>query len=100
MRLKGCSIFKPHRRRKPHHPYLIAVRVPGKSAQVVTGSTDYDDTRELAEKLSRLTQRIELGLSDAVEFRQEVERRRPLTKHLNDYERHQKASGKTSKHAL
>jgi integrase len=100
MRLKGCSIFKPHRRRKPHHPYLIAVRVPGKSAQVVTGSTDYDDTRELAERLSRLTQRIALGMADTVELRREVERCKPLTKHLNDYERHQIATGKTKKHAL
>jgi integrase len=100
MRLRGISIYKPAHRRKKHHPYLIAVRVSGKSAQVVSGSTDYDDTRELAERLSRLSQRIELGLSDAVELRQEVQRRVPLTKHLNDYEKHLKASGKTNKHAL
>jgi hypothetical protein len=25
MKLRGVSIFKPRRRRKAHHPYLIAV---------------------------------------------------------------------------
>jgi integrase len=100
MKLRGISIYKPKRRRKAHHPYLIAIRLPGKSAQVVTGSTDREDTRELAERLSRLCQRIELGLSDAAELRQEIQRRLALTQHLNDYEKHLKATGKTGKHAL
>jgi integrase len=99
MKLRGVSIFKPRRRRKAHHPYLIAVTADGRR-QVTTGSTDYDDTRELAQHLSRLAQRIDMGLADAVELRQEIERRKPLTKHLNDYEKHLLATGKTSKHAL
>jgi hypothetical protein len=99
MRLRNVSIFKPRRRNKRHHPYLIAVSVNGRR-EVTTGSTDLDDTREIAENLSRLAQRIEGKLSDPVELRQEIQRRKPLSVHLNAYERHLRASGMTGKHAL
>lgn len=99
MRIKNVSIYKPESRRKKHHPWLIAVRCNGLT-RVTTGSTDYDDTRELAEQLSRIAQRVENKQSDHAELRQEIQRHRPLTKHINDYEQHLKSSGKTSKHAL
>ena len=98
MKLRNVSIFKPRRRRKAHHPYLIAVTVGGKR-QVTTGVTDYDDTRAIAENLSRLAQAIDSKLSDPSEMRQEIERHKPLSHHLNAYERHLVACGKTKKHA-
>lgn len=99
MRLRNVSIFKPRRRSKRHHPYLIAVTVNG-HRQVTAGSTDFDDTREIAERLSRLAQRIENQISDPSELRQEIQRRKPLTGHLNAYEKHLKSSGMTDKHSL
>src|SRR4051812_31331530 len=99
MRLRNVSIFKPKRRNKRHHPWLIAVTCEGRR-HVTAGSTDYDDARAIAERLSLVAQGIEGGIRDHVELRQEIERRKPLTLHLNAYERHLKSSGMTNKHAL
>lgn len=98
MKLPGVSIFKPARRAKRHHPYQIAYGY-GAERQVITASTDYSDTVELATKLSRQVQRAKLGLSDLTEARTEAERARPLIEHLREWERHTIACGKTAKHA-
>lgn len=100
MKVRNVSIFKPRRRSKKHHPWLIAITVKGSPRQVTSGSTDYADSLELAGHLSRIAQRIDNKMADPAEMRQEIQRRLPLTKHLNAFEKSLLSSGMTSKHAL
>jgi integrase len=99
MKLRGISIFKPRARSKRHHPWLIEFGTKDDRTRV-TGSTDYADTVKLAERLSVIDQRIRLGMGNPAELRQEIQRRIPITQHLNDYEKAMIAKGKSKKHAL
>ncbi len=97
MNLPGVSIFK-RGGNKSRRPWQIAYGF-GAGRKVITASTNWDDTYELAKTLSRTVQRQKLGLSDQRESREEVQRRRSITDHLNEYEKALKAQGKKRKHA-
>ncbi len=98
MNLQGISIFKPKRRNKKSDPWLIAYG-PRDKRKVVTGSVDRAETDQFAKRLARTIGRSRMGIGDEGEIREEIQRRRPLVDHLNEFERSMKAKGKTKKHA-
>lgn len=97
--MRFATVYKPRSRRGKNAPWLIALSIAAGRRRIVTGFTSRGDTEQLADRLSRIVQRVRANQASEREIDAEITAARPLAHAVDEYHDHLYATGKTPKHA-
>lgn len=97
--MRFATVYKPRTRRGKDAPWLIALSIAAGRRRIITGTTSRGDTEQLADRLSRIVQRVRLNQASEREIDAEITAAKPLASVVDEYHDSLYAGGKTPKHA-